>query len=248
MYAVDITCLSNIKICAGEPVLLFRTLTMPNTAQAEPKGLLGDYSWLSSGKEIVLESAGDLLIGSISSDTINWVNITNSPEINEWEPKWSSDGNFIYYIECIDDSNGMCSPKLVRLDRISKNKLYLLSKQEISMTSYDISPNGQEIIFVSSDKEGYDQIYKANLEGTDIQQLTLGEFNNISPFFSPDGKKIVFVRSNRLDYVDTKPEFDIVLKDLETGIEKNLIEKHAGEAFDPIFSPDGKWLVFTIWE
>lgn len=248
LYAVDINCLSSIKVCAGEPVLLFQTLTISNTVQEEPKGVLTDYSWSPSGKEIVLVSERDVLIGSISSDATKWVNITNSPDIDEWQPKWSSDGNFIYYIECLDDSSGMCNPKLVRLDRFGKNKLYLLSKQDTSMTSYDISPDGQEIIYTATATEGYEQIYKASLDGTEIRQLTFGDFDNTSPSFSPDGKEIIFVRSNRLEYIDTKPEFDIVLRELETGVEKNLIEEHAGDAYAPVFSPDGEWIAFTIWD
>ncbi|MFT3894073.1 MAG: hypothetical protein QM730_20780 [Anaerolineales bacterium] len=248
MYGVDITCLSNVKICAKEPVLLFRTLSMPNASQYEPKGLLTDYSWSPSGKEIVLVSAGDLLIGSFSGDTVKWTNVTKSPDIDELEPEWSSDGNFIYYIECIDNSAGMCSPKLVRTDRLGKNKLYLLSKQDTSMTSFGISSDGQKIIFTATDKEGYEQIYKASQDGADIHQITFGDFDNTSPSFSPDGKELIFVRSSRLEYIDAKPEFEIVLKNLGTGLERNLIEKHAGDASAPIFSPDGKWIIFTIWD
>jgi Tol biopolymer transport system component len=246
LYAADITCLSSVKVCTGEPLLLFQTLTMPNSAQAEPKGLLTDYSWSPTGKEIVLVSAGDLLIGSISRNVKKWLNITNSPQIDEWKPKWSSDGDFIYYIECLRDSSGSCIPKLARIDRLGNNKLYLLSNVNTSIDSYDVSPNDREVIYTSMDKQRYEQVYKANLDGTNIYQLTSGNFNNRSPSFSPNRKEIVFVRSNRLDYKDTKPEFDVVLKDLETGIEKKVIEKHAGDAFTPFFSPDGKWIAFTF--
>jgi Tol biopolymer transport system component len=246
LYAADITCLSSVKVCTGEPLLLFQTLTMPNSAQAEPKGLLTDYSWSPTGKEIVLVSAGDLLIGSISRNMKKWLNITNSPQIDEWKPKWSSDGDFIYYIECLRDSSGSCIPKLARIDRLGNNKLYLLSNVNTSIDSYDVSPNDREVIYTSMDKQRYEQVYKANLDGTNIYQLTSGNFNNRSPSFSPNRKEIVFVRSNRLDYKDTKPEFDVVLKDLETGIEKKVIEKHAGDAFTPFFLPDGKWIAFTF--
>jgi Tol biopolymer transport system component len=246
LYAADITCLSSVKVCTGEPLLLFQTLTMPNSAQVEPKGLLTDYSWSPTGKEIVLVSAGDLLIGSISRNVKKWLNITNSPQIDEWKPKWSSDGDFIYYIECLRDSSGSCIPKLARIDRLGNNKLYLLSNVNTSIDSYDVSPNDREVIYTSMDKQRYEQVYKANLDGTNIYQLTSGNFNNRSPSFSPNRKEIVFVRSNRLDYKDTKPEFDVVLKDLETGIEKKVIEKHAGDAFTPFFLPDGKWIAFTF--
>ena len=248
LYAVDITCLSSVKVCTGEPLLLFQTLTMPDSAQAEPKGLLTDYSWSPTGKEIVLVSAGDLVIGFISTNVKKWVNITNSPQIDEWEPKWSSDGDFIYYIECLRDSSGACTPKFARIDRLGNNKLYLLSNLNTSIDNYDLSPDDREVIYTSMDKQGYEQVYKTNLDGINIHQLTLGNFNNTSPSYSSNGKEIVFVRSNRRDYKDAKPEFDVVLKDLETGIEKNVIEKHAGDAFTPFFSPDGKWIAFTFYD
>ena len=246
LYAVDVTCLSSIKVCTEEPVLLFQTLTMPNSSQAEPKGLLTNYSWSPTGKEIALISAGDLLIGTISTNVKKWVNITNSPHVDEWKPKWSSDGRFIYYIECLRDSSGSCIPKLARLDQLGNNKFYLLSNLNTSIDSYDVSSDDREVIFTSTDKQRYEQVYEANLDGTNIYQLTSGNFNNTSPSYSPNGKEIVFVRSNRLDDKDTKPEFDVVLKDLETGEEKKVIEKHAGDAFTPFFSPDGKWIAFTF--
>ncbi len=51
-----------------------------------------------------------------------------------------------------------------------------------------------------------------------------------------------------MDDKDTKPKFDVVIKDLETGTEKNLIEKLAGNAFTPVFSPDEKWIAFTFFD
>src|SRR5690349_11398679 len=178
LYAVDITCQSSVKVRTGEPVLLFQTLNVPNSAQAEPKGLLTDYSWSPTGKDIVLVSAGDLLISSMTPNVKKWVNITNSPHADEWEPKWSSDGSLIYYIECLRDLLGSCAPKLARFDRFGNNKFYLLSNVNASIDSYDVSPDDREVIYTSTDKQGYEQVYKANLDGTNIHQLTSENFNN----------------------------------------------------------------------
>jgi Tol biopolymer transport system component len=245
LYAIDVACLTD-KPCFGEPILLLQTLTMPSGVQSEPKGLLTDYDWSPVENKIVLVSAGDLLIGDMKTKT--WVNITNTSAVDEYEPKWSSDGKFIYYRACplIIEGNygGHGDCHLYRYNLAEKDTLDLLRSMNNSLDSYDISPDGQKVVFTSKDKKGDYQINQARLDGSDFHQLTRGEMDSRTPSYSPDSRKILFVRSNKLLYADTKSVVDIILMDLATGAEKNLTENFDGEAFSPVFSFDGKWIAF----
>lgn len=91
------------------------------------------------------------------------------------------------------------------------------------------------------------EIWVMNADGTNKRQVTKLESASFAPFFTPDGKRIIFCtnyfdpeRANRR----RQPNFDLGLINLDgTGIERVTFN----ETFDgfPMFSPDGKKLVFA---
>lgn len=91
------------------------------------------------------------------------------------------------------------------------------------------------------------EIWVMNADGSNKRQVTKLDSASFAPFFTPDGKRIIFCtnyfdpdRANRRK----QPNFDLVLIDLDgTGIERVTFN----ETFDgfPMFSPDGKKLVFA---
>jgi Tol biopolymer transport system component len=247
-YTMDIICMSRDKVCADKPKLLFRTLKMPNNEQNQPKGLLTDYSWSPNGTELALISAGDILVGNIV--TQEWINVTNSPNIREFEPKWSSDGKSIYYIECIEDASGACTPHLVHFDPTAQKKQSLLGAWNRPITAhYDVSPDERIVLFAISGPLGIsDLLYQANPDGTNSNQITVGDISENSPSFSPDGQKFAFVRSAILNSDDSEEQSDIILKDLVSGKEKNLTQKFDDLVFSPTFSPSGEWIVFNSFD
>ncbi len=56
---------------------------------------------------------------------------------------------------------------------------------------FGFSPDGLKIVFVS-DRDGNNEIYIMNADGTDQTNLTCNTRWDDAPQFSPDGKKIVF--------------------------------------------------------
>lgn len=91
------------------------------------------------------------------------------------------------------------------------------------------------------------EIWVMNADGTNKRQVTNLASASFAPFFTPDGKKIIFCTNffdeNKADR-RRQPNFDLALINLDgTGIERVTF----GETFDgfPMFSPDGKKLVFA---
>jgi Tol biopolymer transport system component len=243
--------MTNDQICFGEPKLLFRGLKMPDNEQNEPKGLLTDYSWSPDGNKIALASIGDILIGNVEIQ--EWTNITNTPDIDEYQPKWSSDGKFIYYLACprIIEGNygGHENCRVYRSNPRGSEEFALLESINDSIVAYDISPDKQKSMFSISGPFGIGNVlYQANSDGTESDQITTGNVSENKPSFSPDGQRVAFVRSNNLDSPDSTEESDIIVEDLVLGREKNLTQNFDGLATSPVFSPNGEWIVFYSFD
>ena len=54
-----------------------------------------------------------------------------------------------------------------------------------------VSPDGTEIAF-SSDRDGNDEIYVVDIDGTGLVNLTHHPADDMSPGWSPDGSRIAF--------------------------------------------------------
>ncbi len=97
------------------------------------------------------------------------------------------------------------------------------------------SKDGSRIVFVSN-RDGHQEVYIMDADGTDQTRLTNNPEGNGYPAFSPDGSQIVFT-SNR----DGNPEIYIMNAD-GTG-QTRLTNTGTSEDF-PDFSTDGSRIVF----
>src|SRR5687767_3365859 len=57
------------------------------------------------------------------------------------------------------------------------------------------SPNGQKVVFARKHAHGTPDLWVANVDGSDPQQITDGAGADRQPSWSPDGEWIAFVRS-----------------------------------------------------
>jgi Tol biopolymer transport system component len=95
--------------------------------------------------------------------------------------------------------------------------------------------NGK-IVFVS-DRDGNQEIYAMNPDGTGQTNLTNNGATDKAPAFSPDGKKIAFLSSR-----DGRPQIFVMNADGSNPV--NISNNAAVSDFDPAWSPDGKKIVF----
>ena len=93
-----------------------------------------------------------------------------------------------------------------------------------------------KIAFVS-DRDGNDEIYLMNADGSNAVNLTNHPANDRHPSWSPDGKSIAFA-SERHDN-----SFDIYLLEIETGRLSRLTTQ--GSNTGPAWSPSGRRIAFV---
>ena len=106
---------------------------------------------------------------------------------------------------------------------------------------YAVSPDGSEVAYYSGE-DGSAQVFVANLDGTDVRQITSNGSARLiwsgSPGWSPDGTKIAYV-GHPTD--DTRKGFVI---DLASGV-ATQVTFDAEEVESVQFSPDGSSILYT---
>ncbi|HEY8076855.1 MAG TPA: M20/M25/M40 family metallo-hydrolase, partial [Labilithrix sp.] len=85
------------------------------------------------------------------------------------------------------------------------------------------------------------EIYTANADGSDAQQITYLDAASFAPFWHPSQKRILF-SSNRGD--PKGREFDIWAVNVDGTALERITYANGFDGF-PMFSPDGKWLAFS---
>ncbi len=124
------------------------------------------------------------------------------------------------------------------------------------------SPDSKQIVYRAYHPEGnelteYEALLKKNLvrpskmeifimeaDGSGQRQLTTIGKANFAPFFSPDGQKVIFA-SNHADIEGKGRNFDLFMVSAEDGTNMERITYSGGFDGFPMFSPDGKKLVWA---
>jgi hypothetical protein len=97
------------------------------------------------------------------------------------------------------------------------------------------SPNGEKIAFTTF-RDGNDEIYVMNADGSGATRLTNNPAIDYHPAFSPNGQQIVF--ASRRD-----GNYEIYVMDAD-GTDQTRLTNNSVTDDHPIFSPDGQKIVF----
>jgi Tol biopolymer transport system component len=103
-----------------------------------------------------------------------------------------------------------------------------------------ISPDSAKIAF--SRRDGTDDIWMMNADGTGQTNLTNTPGNDLYPNFSPDGTKIVFSSNRRAPDNTTDSEIYVMNAD---GSNLKALTTNSVTDESPVFSPDGTKIAFT---
>jgi Tol biopolymer transport system component len=144
-------------------------------------------------------------------------------------PSWSESGKIAF------DNGGPTSGDIFVVNPDGSGLEQLTHSPAARNIRPDWSPNGQKIAFTSR-RDGNDEIYVMNANGSEPTRLTSNGSSDIAPAWSLDGKKIVF-QSDR----DGDTELYSMNAD---GSDQTRLTNYPGRDQDADWSPDGRTIVF----
>jgi Tol biopolymer transport system component len=144
-------------------------------------------------------------------------------------PAWSPDGTKLAYANKNDFD-------IYVLDVASGNASRLTNSFD---TDFDPtwSPDGSKIAFVS-DRDGNNEIYRMNADGTDQRRLTTNAGDDGSPAWSPDGNRIAFYSSRDGFFKE------VFVMDAADGGNVSILVPGGFTTDSPSWSPDGSKVAF----
>ena len=113
----------------------------------------------------------------------------------------------------------------------------------------DLSFDGKEILFCYRPVgEKSFHLYKVNADGSNLRQLTRGDYDDLDPVYTPDGH-IVFASSRQGSYVRCMPMTHAFAMSRCDSDGKNIyvISANGEPEYMPNMLPDGR-VIFTRWE
>jgi Tol biopolymer transport system component len=161
----------------------------------------------------------------------------NSP----WGPAWSADGKWLAF--AVGAPFGAGNEKVdIWKSRPDGSEAVNLTPDSPGNDAWPhFSPDGRRIVFRSA-RDGNQEIYLMNADGTGVRRLTNHPATDTMPAFSSHGDRIAF--TSQRDGGD----YEIYMLQLNADGSPGQLERitnSPGRDMHPRFSPDDKWLLFT---
>jgi TolB protein len=147
------------------------------------------------------QTLGDLYL--IKPDGTSTVNLTNTPQSDEWYPAWSPDGTRIAYVRS-DYGPGQFGGMFVTSRHFyvmnadgSDQRVFFEVPADHSPDAISWSADGKRIAFSVLDRVSAPffsdfLIFVANADGSNPKQLSHPDANDRYPAWSPDGTRLLF--------------------------------------------------------
>jgi len=211
---------SNVK-----QITSFRDITTQPAASPEP-GKIAFTSWVHTNPAIFV----------FSVDPIRDLHFYNQRASVNSSPSFTPDGKQIVYSSSAPDDR-CCRIFIANLDG---SGLRPISSAGYIDTEPKVNPKtGNEIVFVSG-RSGPQQIYRMNMDGSDVERLTPGEGEASNPSWHPGGQIIAYAWTRGFAAGD----FNIFTMDVASR-SYNQLTHSEGRNENPSWAPDGVHLVFA---
>lgn len=170
---------------AFHPLAISNSTTTEYWPAISPDGRFVAYGW--KGRS---DDNWDIYARLIGTETL--IKLTDH-SATELRAKWSSDGNYIYFLRY---ENG--GSTIYKKPVVGGNEIRVIDSPPFSFGDFDISPDDKWISFNTRENRNSPlSILLISLETGKQTKLTLPESNyngDIHPRFSPDGNQLAFIR------------------------------------------------------
>ncbi|MGD2122422.1 MAG: S41 family peptidase [Gemmatimonadota bacterium] len=190
-------------------------------------GTVSEFRVSPDGKKIAAVIRGEIFVLSVEGGYAR--NITESPE-NEREITWDKDSRHIIYVSDKD-----ANPDLYKISALGGEEPVRLTDTPGDVLGPRLSPDGEWIAYYSGPRE----LRVVDPDGENDRLVIEDEFGGrfAEGFaWSPDSRYLAVVTQTS--------NTDIFAVDVETG-EKTALTNTAYDEGNPVWSPDGKYLVFS---
>ena len=165
-------------------------------------------------------------------------------------PAWSPDGLSLAYIS--HNQHWLAAPRsgdisIRSLKTGQERDLDVSAKLPFMWGPLRWSPDGRSILVGGKDRKIRHGLFRVDAQTGEVMPVVWWGDSEISnPAWFPDGKRLLY--SYKRDESDTKTD-TIVIRDLDTGREKELFQSSVGSKIDDIaLSPDGQEVALTLLE
>lgn len=205
-----------------------------------PRGSVGAFDnrlvWSPTGAQIAFSDGNDVWIAG----EFDILNLTNTPQVNEYWPTWSPDGQRVAYVS---DVNGDMEIHARRLDGTAAVNLTNHPARD-SWPAW--SPDGTRIAFASDQLGTWDIFVMSAADGANPVQVaisnTTAEEDEIEPVWSPDGQRIAYVSQPR----DTLSSYLVSNIDVVTLAGGAPVRVNPNpSAMAPAWSPNSQRIAYT---
>lgn len=156
------------------------------------------WAFQSDRVNFLTDRSGEIGAGQINPDDVENINVMSETEAIQstigtgrldWDPQWSSDGDIVYFATLRD----LALEIYVMTDNDTENVVRLTDTALLTRNWFmSLSLDGTRLAF-SSDREGDENIYTMNVDGTDLVQLTTDDADDLKAVWSLDGTQLLFV-------------------------------------------------------
>ncbi len=196
-------------------------------AFVDPSKFIQDWDVSPHAKRVVFDARGEIFSVPVKhGDTRN---LTQTTSAREQHPAWSPDGRWIAYVSDVTGEQ-----EIYLIDHKREGKQRRLTQNAGFKYGLKWSPDGKKILYHTHDH--YLRLLDvATKEVKTIAHCLVSTIDDYS--WSPDSRWVAYAL-NQKNY-----NADIYIYDVEKGESKPVIVG-ATDDFEPVFTPDGKTLVF----